>query len=606
MRKHIYIICGLFILLSLLATYPLILKINDYIPGFYSTDEPFAALWNFWWLKYAYIHNLSNTYYSTIAAPFGHDIGRKMDYPLWHCFYKWLCIITNNAISYNAQVLLSFILSGITMYYLVFYLIRKKIPSLFAGVIYLLCPYHFARAWQHLGLVQIQWMPFYILALIKLKDNPNYKNMLLGILGIFLVLSFEFHYAYFMYICTILFLLYTALFYKRINGEYLRLLKLVSIILLIGLFFIGCTTAHDVVQKLFFEKKNIQPSVWSVVRPFEDLFAQSARPLSYFLPATSHPLFGKFTEQFLGSGLYARSLTEHTLYLGWIPLILAFIAFRKFRKNKKMIGSVDAKARNEDFYIGFFVFLAIMAWIFSQPPWWKIGPIKIFMPPFFMYKLLPIIRAYCRFGIVVMLAISVLAGFGLKFVLERIKTKNAKIATIALFFGLVLFEFWNYPPFKVIDVSRAPEAYYWLKGVPGDFTIAEYPLDTHGSNVMFMFYQTTHEKKIINGTIPGSYANSVTKTITRLSGPKTAGILKWMGVKYVLVHKQDYIETGLVEDKADLDMIPKTPGLKFIKSFPLQECPQRDILCVQKTGEVDVYEVVAATPIEPHVDKRSI
>ena len=46
------------------------------------------------------------------------------------------------------------------------------------------------------------------------------------------------------------------------------------------------------------------------------------------------------------------------------------------------------------------------------------------------------------------------------------------------------------------------------------------------SCLMYKFYQTKHEKKIINGTIPGIYANKVAKTITKLSDPHTAGILK--------------------------------------------------------------------------------
>ena len=176
-------------------------------------------------------------------------------------------------------------------------------------------------------------------------------------------------------------------------------------------------------------------------RPFNDLFEQSARPLSYLLPAVVHPVFGKFTEQFIGSSFYGMSFTEHTLYLGWVPLILAFVALRRWRrkgKESKKSGTVpfrDSPFYRDDFYIGFFVFLAVAAWLFSQPPWWNIFGFKIYMPSFFMYKILPMFRAYCRFGIVVMLAVAVLAGFGLKFFLERFKSQRTKVAVTALFAG---------------------------------------------------------------------------------------------------------------------------------------------------------------------------
>ncbi|MDI6606543.1 MAG: hypothetical protein QME65_05340, partial [Candidatus Omnitrophota bacterium] len=214
--------------------------------------------------------------------------------------------------------------------------------------------------------------------------------------------------------------------------------------------------------------------------------------------------------------------------------------------------------------------------------------------------LLPMFRAYARFGIVVMLAVAVLAGFGLKFILDKFRSQKSKVAITALCCGLVLFEFWNWPPYKVIDVSRVPEVYYWLKERPADFTIAEYPLDAIAPDQMYRFYQTVHGKKIINDTVPGTAANNLARSITELSHLRTAGILKWMQAKYVLVHRDRYLHTGLIKDKEEFDKISQNKGLKMIKSFPAQGCPQKDIMCVQKSGPVDVYEV-AASPIEPEV-----
>ena len=196
-----------------------------------------------------------------------------------------------------------------------------------------------------------------------------------------------------------------------------------------------------------------------------------------------------------------------------------------------------------------------------------------------------------------MLAIAVLSAFGLKAVLEKFKSRKSKIAAGIILFGLVIFEFWNYPPLKVIEVGKVSQAYYWLKEQPGDIIIAEYPLDAGSPNELYKFYQTVHEKKIINGTTPYSYANSIAKTMVRLSDQKTAGILKGMGVKYVLVHRENYLYTDLVKDKEELGMIPKNNGLRLSVSFPAQECQREDIRCAQKIGPIDIYEVIAA-PIE--------
>ena len=207
------------------------------------------------------------------------------------------------------------------------------------------------------------------------------------------------------------------------------------------------------------------------------------------------------------------------------------------------------------------------------------------------------LRAYCRFGIVVMMAVAILAGYGLKFLLDKFKNKWQRGMIGGLCCCLVLFEFWNWPPYKIIDMSKAPNVYYWLRAQKGKFAIAEYPLDANGSSSIYQFYQIFHHKPIINCTEPFTYPNKVAKTITKLSNPKTASVLKWMGVKYVLVHRKSYLDTDILEWVNELKAIPDNPGLKFIKSFPSQKCPD-NTMCTQKSGIIDVYQV-AASPSKP-------
>lgn len=565
-----------FAFLTLVATHPLIFKIKDQIAGFYSTDEPYAVLWNFWWLKHAFINGLPSYNYSTLAMPFGINYIQYSIFPLWNSINQWLTIFTSNFIAYNLEVLVSFLFAGICMYSLVCSLTKSRLCGVLSGIIYAFCPYHFVRAWQHLGLAQIQWMPLYLLSLFILIKNPNLRNTLIAAACFYLVFAFEFHYAYFMFITTVVFFIWSKNKLKTVKS--FTVMAVVILILVSPVLFAISKNTQNVISAGI-------KAEYGFFRPFNDLFSQSARPLSYFLPSSVHPFFGKFTEHFIGSSLYGGSLTEHVLYLGWIPLILAFVAFKRW-KNKNP-GQSDSP------YMGFFLLLALVAWFFSQPPWWQIGPIRIYMPSFFMYKILPMFRAYCRFGIVVMLAVAVLAGFGLKFILERFKTQKARIIVTAIFCALVLFEFWNYPPFKVIDLSQTPPEYLWLKARSSDLTIAEYPIDTNGANVMYMFYQTRHAKKIINGTVPGTYPNKVAKTITHLSEPETAGVLKWMGVKYALVHRDEYLKTELTSEMEELNNIPRNQGLRFVKDFPAQG----------EFSAVDVYEVIAK-PIKPKIKEK--
>lgn len=595
-NKFILISVG-FILLTIITTYPLIFNMNTYIPAFESTDEPFAALWNFWWLKYITVNKLPSLLASQIAFPFGQDL--RGGYPLWNFINKWLSVFTNNIFAYNLEALLSFVLSAIFMYLLAIFVTKDKKAAFLSAVIYAFCPYHFVRSWQHLGLAQIQWLPLYLLSLLKLRERPDIRHALLAGLALYLIASFDYYYFFFMFIISVAYLIFLFLNSLRLSfktkGYVKKDFKVIRMLFLSGaVTFVLTLPVTFPMLRTRITKPLGMPSVYnSFFRPFEDLFAQSAKPLSYLLPATTHPIFGNFTEKFLGTSLYGESLTEHTLYLGWIPLWLSYIAFSKWIKSKKTLPAINKDENNRCFYTKLFVFWVAVAWLFSQPPWWNIFGMKVYLPSFFMYKIAPMFRAYCRFGVVVMLGVAVLAGLGLKIILERFKTQKTKIAVTAIFCGLVLFEFWNWPPFKVIDVSGVPAVYYWLKGQPADTVIAEYPLDTQGANELYKFYQTKHGKKIINGSLPGTYANKVAKVMTKISESSSAGMLKWMGVRYVLVHAQGYLKSELVEDREELNKIPKNPGLKFIKTFPPQGCPQKDIMCVQKSQAIDVYEVIA-------------
>jgi len=489
---------------------------------------------------------------------------------------------------------------------LTYYLTKEIFPSVFSALAFGFCPYQFVRIWQHLGLTYNQWIPLVLLAAILLRENKGKKYALFMVFSIFLLFSFDYSVSYLGITSLCIFALYLLFYHWRIKLFRKRELLFQDLSYLKKLFLLvsaGCLLILNqilpfIIDVLKFSSTAIGSAHNSYRRPFEDLFFQSAKPLSYILPAATHPVFGKFSEQFIGSPLYGDSLTEHTLYLGWVPLILAFIAVRQWRRLRAKQDHLRVERSRDDFFIGFFIFLAAAAWLFSQPPWWQLGQLKIYMPSFVMYKILPMFRAYCRFGIVLMLAVAVLAGFGLKVILENAKSRIRRTALGCLCSGLLLFEFWNYPPFKVIDVSKAPQVYYWLQAQSPSTVIAEYPLDADTPNEMYKFFQSKHQKRMINGTVPGTSANRFAQTITKLSDERTCATLKWMGVKYVLLHSEDYLGSCLIEDKEEIEAIPKNKGLRLVMSFPAQECPQRDIFCTQKSGPIEVYEIVAE-PIEP-------
>lgn len=176
MKKNI-LFAIIFILLIVVITFPLFSKITTHIPGFFSTDEPFAVLWNSWRIKYSFWHNLSLRYTPLVAHPFGIDLYSSgyLSY-LWLGLFYFLSILTTPMLTYNLQVFLNLFLSGIFIYLLVFYLTENRLSAIISSIIFSFCPYQFMRIWQHLSLTYNQWIPLALFTAVLLKDMGTKKK----------------------------------------------------------------------------------------------------------------------------------------------------------------------------------------------------------------------------------------------------------------------------------------------------------------------------------------------------------------------------------------------------------------------------------------------
>ncbi|MDD2703349.1 MAG: hypothetical protein PHC33_05035, partial [Candidatus Omnitrophica bacterium] len=397
MKKDIVIIV-LFIVLISVMTFPLVFNLTGYLPGFFSTDEAYATIWDSWRIKYSAVHQLDFKKTDFVAYPFGLDLfGSGFMACAYIAILYSLSLLTTPVLTFNIQIIVNLFLSLVLVYYFLRYLTRDRAASFFGAIIFGFSPYQFARVWQHISLTYNYLIVLCCFAAILLKEKPGRKQVLLMIAAIVLTFSMDYAVAYFTLIALLSFLCYSVIFgwKKKLgkNGALRRndvvflkktgIVVILSVVLLLPQF-------SPLIGKLM--NRGQVSSAASAYNPYhrslDDLFSQSARPLSYFLPSVAHPVFGKFTEQFVGGGFYGESFTEHTLYLGWVPLLLAGIAYRRWRQLRKT-SVKDMPAQNiisgdtrYTFYLGFFIFLGIVAWLFSQPPWWQWGPLKRYMPSF--------------------------------------------------------------------------------------------------------------------------------------------------------------------------------------------------------------------------------
>ena len=296
----------LFILLSIIATYPLIFRMSSYLYG--SGGDVLGSFWTIWWRKYAHLNPLPSGICPFVASPFGISTGPVLNLFLLAYSTLILSLLYNEVFAYNFLVLISFPLAALTMYFLVYYFTRNKLASMVSGIIYAFCPYHLTHAAQHLGLVSIQWMPLYMLALFKLAEEKTYRNAFFWAVALFLTVLFENHYGYFMVIVTLAFIfwwgwqglrnkrlkLVNKLTSKQVNkGTRFHSFKVVVVAIVVAVAIILPFT-YSTFKTALFTPKTEEIMSRGYVRPFRDLASNSARPLGYLLPSQDNPFFSSF------------------------------------------------------------------------------------------------------------------------------------------------------------------------------------------------------------------------------------------------------------------------------------------------------------------------
>ena len=526
LRKNLLIIIG-FAVLSIYATFPLITCLHS---AFYGTfTDPLAWIWKFWWLKVSWMKGVAFSDMQIIAYPFGVHLPEL--YPVWNCLSRILVFCVGEVAAYNLQILLSFFLSGLAMYGLVYYFTKNRIVAFFSGIVLMFSPYHFARSWDHLCLSNMHWMMIYIISLFNFYKKRNYKSVFICGICFALIGQFSnYYYVYYSALFTILFFCFSygyAVFRKQkiCLEKIFRLVKL-SITGLIAAALIMLPQIWSHLKMVIFCSTQAQGK--GLIRSFGQLFADSARPLNYFLPTEYHPVLGGFTSFLIDTPLYGENNgAEQSLYLGIIPLLLAFIGYKRWRRGK----TEEISGFRMDFLMRFWILALFAFMICSFSPYWgNINGFFIPFPSYFLYKIFPMFRNYARMGGLVMICLCVLSGFGLKSILDRFNTKKQKIVIVSLLCFGVFFEFFNFPPSRITDITKVEKVYLWLKKQPNDIVIAEYPVDVDVRP--YLFNQRVHQKAMINGSAAGTYAFEVREKIIDVEAEKTAGILKFSSSVY--------------------------------------------------------------------------
>ncbi|MFC2015323.1 interleukin-like EMT inducer domain-containing protein [Chloroflexota bacterium] len=225
--------------------------------------------------------------------------------------------------------------------------------------------------------------------------------------------------------------------------------------------------------------------------------------LGLVTPTALHPWGGDWTETLRQTREgTARFRDLNTVFLGWMGLALAIVGAVRYRRR-----------------LGAWITGAIVFAVLSLGPLLQIngrstfdfdGLMANFPLPFILLHYIPVVKANRvpnRFGVVLMLALAVLASFGIYWLLGKLRRRPGLAAVGGLLLaGLLLFEHWSVP--LPLTDAQIPPALTAVAREEGDFAILQLPMGWRNSfgvqgaeSTQAQYYQSYHQKRLISGNI---------------------------------------------------------------------------------------------------------
>jgi hypothetical protein len=150
-------------------------------------------------------------------------------------------------------------------------------------------------------------------------------------------------------------------------------------------------------------------------------------------------------------------------------------------------------------------------------------------------------RAPARFAIVACCGLAVLAGFGYKYLDERITQSAIRRALRVTVLAMVGVECGSSPMLLTDVPGQVPDIYKFLRGIDRS-VVVELPMEDWDLSPVYMFWSTRHWNPLVNGYSgfsPPDYRETLTRMRT-FPGKPAIERLQSLNVRYILVHESYY------------------------------------------------------------------
>jgi hypothetical protein len=540
------------------TTFPLVLHLDSSIYG--TPGDSTGAISTFWWWAYALQHGKPLLDNSMWGAPFGADWSRQPFAVLPLVVFTPLSLLFGPTVAYNLGDLSSFPLSALFMYLLARRLYAGTVGATFAALAFAFIPYHQMKATGQMFQAHMELFPALLWLLVRWRQDGSRWNLVLAGAVLGLATWIDYYFAFILLFLTATFFIVNLLV-PRTPG--------VPVVARIREHAVGALlTAAGVLPFL-------PPAVLLAIRPgasasqlsivarnLNDIDIYSVRPWEYLMPWSENPLVPAAVRNFQLQHLHFSNGVEQAQTLGYTVMALALVALFAFRPRFPVVLAVAIGVAG--------------AWLALPAHLHGFG-VTLPGPAIVLNRVVPFVRVYARFGVLVMTAATLLAGVGLTVIASRLPSPRLRWLLV-LPFLLIALEFNRIPPTYTTTLFPAPQEYRWLAAQPAGILV-EYPVIATNSAEEILshqdtLYQQVHLHPILNGATPGSQADQVARTLDPYYAAGVADHLRSLGIRYVFVHRAAYQAQGF-------SLPHDVPGLQYLASY---EGGQVDAFLVSDAG----------------------
>jgi hypothetical protein len=309
----------------------------------------------------------------------------------------------------NLLTLLTFPLAAAFAFAHARHVIRSTVGAAVAAILFAIAPFHVAHAAYHVHISQVQWLPLFFLALWRLIEQPSATRAAVAAAALTVATAASVYLGFFAAIAGA-----AAAMAGGLAGDRARRWPA-----------IGWSAAAfgSVALLILAVVLSIAPQLLTATDAFafvrESVVQHAARPLSYLAPP-GHPLLGSAGDVAATPSASRAGLVEQQLALGIAVCTLAVLGLVSAWRDTPI-----ARLR------GPIVTAAAVAFLCSLPPVVAFGALELPMPSQALHALAPMFRAYARFGVIVSLMVTTLAGAGVVELLRR-PSRSARALLLAL------------------------------------------------------------------------------------------------------------------------------------------------------------------------------